>query len=61
MKPIVALPGCWVEMTARGPVVVVNAKAVGKAIIGRNEELLQVSEIDLISRQLDERCRDVED
>ncbi|MCF7689183.1 MAG: NERD domain-containing protein [Cephaloticoccus sp.] len=59
-KPILALPGWYVKATARGPVNVVNSKNLRIAIKGRGQEELTPEQIDLIARQLDARCRDVE-
>lgn len=60
-KPVLALPGWYVKCIARGPVNVVNAKGLVSAIKGRGGIELTSEQIDLISRQLDARCRDVED
>jgi len=60
VKPILALPGWWVEMKARGDVIVVNSKSVAGAIEGRGPAQLTVDQIDLIARQLDVICRDVD-
>ena len=60
-KPILALPGWYVKCTARGPVNVVNAKGLVSAIKGRGGIELASEQIDLVARQLDARCRDVED
>jgi hypothetical protein len=60
-KPILALPGWYVRATARGAVNVVNAKGVPSAIRGRGQRVLSEEQIDIIARQLEERCRDVED
>ena len=60
VKPIVAIPGWWVEANPRNAVVV-NAKNVVSAVEGRGDIVLTAQQIDLIARQLDERCRDVED
>ena len=62
VKAVLAIPGWWVEESARKTVAVVNAKCVAQAVEGRAKQpLLTPEQIDLISRQLDERCRDVED
>ncbi len=61
VKPIVVLPGWWVEMRARGPVTVIDLKHVADAVRGYGEVTLSAEQIDLIGRQLDDRCRDVED
>jgi hypothetical protein len=61
VKPILALPGWWVDMKARGDVVVVNSKSVCSAVEGKGSVILTPEQIDLIARQLDVICRDVED
>ena len=61
VKPIFALPGWYVIAKARGPVTVVNHKQVCSAVRGNNGRLLTDDQIDLIARQLDLLCRDVED
>ncbi len=60
-KPILALPGWWVETRALGPVSVQNAKNLPSNIRGRGTRVLDDAQIDLIARQLDVRCRDVKD
>jgi hypothetical protein len=60
VKAILALPGWWVEQKARGPVTVVNHKQVPEAVRGDKARTLGAEQIDLIVRQLDTRCRDVE-
>lgn len=60
-KPILALPGWWVETRALGPVSVQNAKNLPSNIRGKGIRLLDDAQIDLIARQLDVRCRDVKD
>jgi hypothetical protein len=61
VKPILAIPGWWVETKARGDAVVLNAKNVASAVEGNGPRVLSDQQIDLIARQLDERCRDVVD
>jgi hypothetical protein len=61
VKAILALPGWWVEQKARGPVTVVNHKQVPEAVRGDKVRTLGAEQIDLIARQLDPLCRDVED
>ena len=61
VKAILALPGWWVEQKARGPVTVVNHKQVPEAVRGDKVRTLGAEQIDLIARQLDTLCRDVED
>ncbi len=60
-KPILALPGWWVETRALGPVSVQNAKNLPSNIRGKKVRVLDDAQIDLIARQLDVRCRDVKD
>ena len=61
VKPVLAIPGWWVEATARGTATVTNSKTVAAAVEGRGPRILTDEQIDQIVRQLDERCRDVED
>ena len=61
VKPILALPGWYVHMGPRKPVDVVNHEWVCSAVRGNNVRILSDSQIDLITRQLDTLCRDVED
>ncbi len=60
VKPVLALPGWWVERKAVGQVSVVNPKSVIAAIIGKSAPILNADQVDLIARQLDIACRDVE-
>jgi hypothetical protein len=60
-KPILVLPGWYVVSQALGPVTVVNHKQLCRAIDRASANILTREQIDLIARQLDERCRDVED
>lgn len=60
-RPILALPGWYVVNRAYGPILVVNHKNLPSFIRGRGERMLSDDQIDLIARQLDQRCRDVED
>lgn len=61
VKPIVALPGWWVEQKGRGAISVVNSKNVASEVERMSGRVLSVQEIDLIARQLDVLCRDVVD
>jgi type III secretory pathway component EscS len=61
VKPILALPGWWVESKARGVVTVVNSKNVAAAVEGKGQRVLSDEQVDLVSRQLDVLCRDVTD
>jgi hypothetical protein len=60
-KPILALPGWWVEVKGRGAVSVVNSKNVASEVEGFGPRVLSDDQIDLIARQLDALCRDVVD
>lgn len=60
-RPILTFPGWYVETRAQGPVSVQNPKNVPSSILGNGVRVLEDREIDLIARQLDQRCRDVED
>jgi hypothetical protein len=60
VRPILALPGWWVDSAAHGPVMVANSKMVA-GLIQRSAAVLSEQQVDLVSRQLDQRCRDVED
>jgi len=61
VKPILALPGWYVERKAYGDVTVVNSKSVASAVEGKGPAILTSDQLDLIARQLDLVCRDVED
>ncbi len=61
VRPILALPGWYVKATAVGTVTVVNAKGLTSAIKGRGVVVLSDAQVDLLARQLDQRCRDVVD
>ena len=61
-KPILALPGWWVTERVVGPFRVASRNVVPEIIRKwKHQDIERDEEIDLISRQLDERCRDVED
>jgi hypothetical protein len=60
-RAILALPGWFVVNRVYGPILVVNHKGLPSFIHGRGERILSEEQIDLIARQLDQRCRDVED
>jgi hypothetical protein len=59
VQPILTFPGWWVEEHAVGPTRVTSPKQIA-AIILRNGPLLTEEQIDLVSKQLEARCRDVE-
>ena len=60
-KPILAFPGWYVQESAVGPFRVASHKVVPSIVREWKPAPLTPEQIDLISRQLDERCRDVED
>ena len=60
-KPILALPGWWVTERVVGAFRVASHKVVPDIVRQWKPQPLTPEQIDLISRQLDERCRDVED
>ena len=60
-KPILALPGWYVTERVVGGFRVGNHKLIATIVRDWNPQPLTPEQIDLISRQLDERCRDVED
>lgn len=60
-RPVLALPGWWVETRTPGPVAVQNPKNLPAHILGKGLRVLDPQQVDLIARQLDSRCRDVRD
>lgn len=60
VQPILTFPGWMVITRARGEVVVLNPKQIPAAVALRGAPALDPRQIDLIVRQLDARCRDVE-
>jgi hypothetical protein len=54
------VPGWWVDMKARGEVMVENSKSVASAVEDRGSAILNAEQNDSIARQLDLVCRDVE-
>lgn len=61
VKAILALPGWMVRERKLGPVRVCNPKLLPAYVEGRGAVTLTAAQVDLIARQLDECCRDVED
>ena len=51
----------YVVNRVHGPILVANHKSLPSFIRGRSERASSPEQIDLIARQLDLRCRDVED
>ncbi len=59
VQPILAFPGWWVEEHAINTVRVLNPKQIA-AIVCRNTPMLTEEQVELVTRQLEARCRDVE-
>lgn len=59
-RPVLVLPGWYVLLKAVGPITVVNHKQIAGTITRGGQRLLTDEQIDLIARQLDDRCRNVE-
>jgi hypothetical protein len=60
-KPILALPGWFVKENSVGAFRIASHKIVASIVTQWRPQPLTAEQIDLISRQLDERCRDVGD
>jgi hypothetical protein len=60
VNPILTFPGWMIIRRGAGPVNVLNPKEILPALLPRGAPVLDASQIDLIARQLDARCRDVE-
>ncbi len=60
VQPILTFPGWMVITRARGAVTVLNPKQIPAAVALRGAPVLDERQLDLIARQLDARCRDVE-
>lgn len=62
VQPILTFPGWMVITRIRGEVTVLNPKQIPAAVVSpaRSESMLDNRQLDLIARQLDARCRDVE-
>jgi hypothetical protein len=61
VKPILALPGWWVDPQGKGIVAVISSKNVASEVEGFGPRVLSGEQIELIARQLDVICRDVVD
>ncbi len=59
VQPILVFPGWWVEEHAVGNVRVVNPKQIAPIVL-RNGIVLTEEQIDLVSKQIEARCRDVD-
>ncbi len=57
---VLTFPGWLVTERQLGQVRVVNPKVIPKVVVGRTRSLLRQEQINLIARQLEARCRDVE-
>jgi len=60
-KPILAFPGWFVKENSVGSFRIANHKMVPSIVTQWRPQPLTIEQVDLISRQLDERCRDIED
>ena len=60
-QPVLVLPGWEVVTTGPGPVLVVNQQQLAGAIGKCGNRILTVTQIELIARQLDQLCRDLEE
>ncbi|MFT3782894.1 MAG: nuclease-related domain-containing protein [Nibricoccus sp.] len=58
VQPILAFPGWWVEEHAINTVRVLNPKQIA-AVVNRNTPMLTEEQVDLVTKQLESRCRDV--
>jgi hypothetical protein len=60
-KPILVIPGWYVKERAIGAVRVTNQKLLAGMVVQWKPDPLTDEQVDLICRQLDDVCRDVED
>ncbi|HXC99656.1 MAG TPA: nuclease-related domain-containing protein [Verrucomicrobiae bacterium] len=60
VKPILTLPGWWVNCKGEGEVAVMNPKMIRSAIVTDDAPVLSPELINEITRHLDKKCRDVE-
>lgn len=60
VQPVLTFPGWMVVTRARGAVAVLNPRQIPSAVELRGTPALDPGQIDLVARQLDARCRDVE-
>ena len=60
VQPILTFPGWMIIKRGRGKIAVLNPKQIPAAIATRSQQMLEERELDLIVRQLEARCRDVE-
>ena len=57
VKPVLILPGWWVERTASGLVAVLNPKEIHKALPMVDVQPLEKTLAERVAYQLSERCR----
>jgi hypothetical protein len=60
VNPILTFPGWMIIRRGAGPVNVLNPREILAAVLPRGTPVLAADQVDLIARQLDVRCRDVE-
>lgn len=60
-RPVLALPGWWVQTRALGSAAVFNPKNIPSHIRGKGQRILSDKEIEFLRCQLDVLCRDVTD
>lgn len=60
VKPVVALPGWFVERAGRGDVIVISGREAPSLLKGFQNTTLSDQQITRIAHQLEQRCRDVE-
>jgi hypothetical protein len=58
--PVLTLPGYLIKEEKLGPVRVVYTKGLEDVVISRGNDVLAKGDIDLVRRQLEAKCRDVE-
>lgn len=61
VRPVLSLPGWYVRESPSRTIRAANPNYLPDVIRGKGEVVLTAQQIDLISRQLDQRCRDVEE
>jgi hypothetical protein len=57
---VIAIPGYYVTERHLGPVRVANPKNLPRVLVGKGSVVLAQADIDLVRRQLEAKCRDVE-
>jgi hypothetical protein len=60
VKPVVALPGWFVERAGRGDVIVISGREAPSLLKGWQSTAFSAQQIARIAHQLEQRCRDVE-